>query len=461
MLLLRRRSVVRGLGVLALVGAATAVSGTSAVAGRPTVERVDVTDVGCAVPVGDALVEVDGALTVGGESQVEVFVSTPTEFFAPDFERPAEIVVGPDSVHAVIPMLRFPIGGDPEPAGDAVVDMTFTPNGEPEVIKEAGDAGENVRSRTTGTIQPLSVAGSVSVIGLTVTDLSGCTAEHVDLTTRQTNPDTVVGGNGGGWVHEAHCVVGQDEGILEIIVDRKEFVGFFGVVIDGGFAEGFIQSADWHPGVLSGTYEVVDQDGAPLGTATARIEAGALLTESREVDTLGPFRRLFRLRLFEASGELTMPDGSVLPLTCQLAESSGYAILHSPGGPKPANDLPENAQPLGPGQQVEAKTGGAAREPEVGNQCAEFGLNYTVWYTFTGTGGEITLDTAGSDFDTVIDAYALDPDGNPVGVGCVDVTEDGNRIARLTLPTEAGVTYLIQVGGSGGHSGRLVLTRTP
>src|SRR5262245_31526863 len=113
---LRRRSVARWLAVVALVAAATAVSGTAAVAGRPTMERIDVTDVGCAVPVGDALVEVDAALTVGGESQVEVFVSTPTEFFGPDFDQPADIVVGPDSVHAVIPMLRFPIDGDPEPA---------------------------------------------------------------------------------------------------------------------------------------------------------------------------------------------------------------------------------------------------------------------------------------------------------------------------------------------------------
>ncbi|MGH8835437.1 MAG: hypothetical protein ACRDWG_10665 [Actinomycetes bacterium] len=461
MLQLRRRSVVRWLGVLALVTAATAVSGTPAGAGRPTVERIDATDVGCAVTVDDALIEVDAALTVGGESQVEVFVSTPTEFFGPDFDQPADIVVGPDSVHAVIAMLRFPIDGDPEPAGDAVVDMTFTPNGEPEVIKEAGDAGENVRSRTTGTIQPLSVAGSVSVIGLTVTDLSGCTAQHIDLTTRQTNPDTVVGGNGGGWVHEAHCVVGQDEGSLGILVDRKEFIGGFDVVTDGGFAEGAIQSADWHPRVLSGTFDVTDQDGAPLGTATARIESGALLTESKQVDTLGPFRRMIRIRLFDASGELTMPDGSVRPLTCQLVESSGYAILHSPSGPKPANDLPENAQPLAPGERIEAKTGGAALDPEIGNQCADFGLNYTVWYTFTGTGADITLDTAGSDFDTVIDAYAVDPDGNPVGVGCADFTEDGDPIARLTLPTDQGVTYLIQVGGSGGQSGRLVLTRSP
>lgn len=461
MLLLRRRNVVRWLGVLVLVAAATAVSGTSAVAGRPTLEHIDVTDVGCAVPVGDALVEVDAALTMGGESQVEVFVSTPTEFFAPDFDQPADIVVGPDSVHAVIPMLRFPIDGAPEPAGDAVVDMTFTPNGEPEIIKEAGNAGENVRSRTTGTIQPLSAAGSVSVIGLTVTDLSGCQAQHVDLTTKQTNPDTVVGGNGGGWLHETDCIIGQDAGGLGMLVDQKEFAGGFGVATDTGFAEGAIQSADWHPRVLSGAFDVTDQDGAPLGTATARVESGALLTESKLVDTLGPFRRLFKLRLFAASGELTMPDGSVLPLTCQLVESSGYGILHSPSGPKPVNDLPANAQPLGPGERIETKTGGAAREPEIGNQCADFGLNYTVWYTFTGTGSEITLDTAGSDFDTVIDAYAVDPDGIPVGVGCVDVTEDGDQIARLTLPTEAAVTYLIQVGGSGGHSGRLVLTRSP
>jgi hypothetical protein len=453
----RHLTVVRGLSAVALMGLLLAPA-VPAAGAAPTVERTEAVFVQCAVQVGEALVEVDARLyEVGGETGVEVFVSTPTEFIAPDFAQQADVVVEPSSVSASIPMLRYPAG---EPAGVALVELAFEPVGEPEVIEERVDSAENVRSRTTGTSQPLSVTGSVSVAGLTVTDLSGCQAERVDITSRQTNPDTVVSGLGGGWSYDAHCVVDQGDGFLDLIVEGKESVGSFEVVTTDGVFEGSILDGDRHPGVLTATYDVT-VDGTSVGTASTRITAGDLIGEDVTLDTLGPFRRMVHVKAFDASGELTLPDGSVIPLACELFETSGYAILHSPSGPTPSNDLPQDALPLAAGQQVQARTSGAAREPEVGNQCAEEGLTHTVWYTFTGTGDDVTLDTAGSDFDTVIDVYVLGPDGEPVGVGCADYAEDGNRLARLTLPTIEGATYLVQVGGSGGQSGRLTLTRSP
>ncbi len=427
----------------------------------PTVERTEAVFVQCAVQAGEALVEVEASIDgVGGETRVEVFVLTPTEFVAPDFAQQADIVVEPSSVSASLPMLRYPAGELAEPAGVALVELAFAPVGEPTVIRERVDTGENVRSRTTGTSQQLSVTGSVIVAGLTVTDLSGCQAERVDRTSSQTNPDTVVSGAGGGWGYDAHCVVDQGDGYLELIVEGKESVGSFGVVTTDGVFEGSILNGAAHPGVLTATYDAT-VDGMSVGTASTRITSSDLISEDKTLDTLGPFRRMVRDRTFDASGELTMPDGRVIPLACELFESNGYAILHSPSGPRPSNDLPQGALPLAAGQQVQARTSGAAREPEVGSQCAEEGLTHTVWYTFTGIGGDVTLDTAGSDFDTVIEVFVLGPDGEPAGVGCADYAEDGSRIARLTLPTTEGSTYLVQVGGSDGHSGRLTLTRSP
>jgi len=83
-------------------------------------------------------------------------------------------------------------------------------------------------------------------------------------------------------------------------------------------------------------------------------------------------------------------------------------------------------------------------------------LGHTAWWTFTGTGADVTVDTAGSEFDTVVGIY-VDDGGLLIQVGCVDDTEDSLQ-ARLTVPTESGVTYFVQVGGFGGAAGKLVLT---
>jgi hypothetical protein len=111
-------------------------------------------------------------------------------------------------------------------------------------------------------------------------------------------------------------------------------------------------------------------------------------------------------------------------------------------------------------------TVGTAQEAEVSNETCPEGpgdhMEKTLWYTIEGDGGEVTIDTAGSNFDTVVAAYVLE-DGAFVEVGCNDDPSDDDPSlglgyqARLTLPTEEGVTYLIQVGGWLGDYGRLRL----
>ena len=71
------------------------------------------------------------------------------------------------------------------------------------------------------------------------------------------------------------------------------------------------------------------------------------------------------------------------------------------------------------------------------------------------TGGDVTIDTAGSDFDTVLGIYTEDS-GELVPIGCVDDVD--SLQARITISTDAGVTYWIQAGGLGSSSGTLVLT---
>lgn len=75
-------------------------------------------------------------------------------------------------------------------------------------------------------------------------------------------------------------------------------------------------------------------------------------------------------------------------------------------------------------------------------------LGKTVWYSFTGTGGEVTIDSAGSDFDTVLGVYDADLEQ----VACVDDVGDESGFslqAAVTVGTVAGQTYLVQAGGYG------------
>ena len=49
----------------------------------------------------------------------------------------------------------------------------------------------------------------------------------------------------------------------------------------------------------------------------------------------------------------------------------------------------------------------------------EVPFGYTAWWTFNGTGGQVTIDTAGSTFDTVLAVYTGSP-GSFTQVACVD-----------------------------------------
>ena len=49
----------------------------------------------------------------------------------------------------------------------------------------------------------------------------------------------------------------------------------------------------------------------------------------------------------------------------------------------------------------------------------EVPFGFTAWWTFNGTGGQVTIDTAGSTFDTVLAVYTGSP-GSFTQVACVD-----------------------------------------
>ncbi len=149
---------------------------------------------------------------------------------------------------------------------------------------------------------------------------------------------------------------------------------------------------------------------------------------------------------------------------CVASTMSRMDQIHDPNGPKPggkvpANDTPAGALPVAPGSKVQMQTGGASLDPETPclvtfeDQVFEFGWGRTVWFTLRGTGGPITIDPAGSNFDTVVAAYVSTGAGLQQ-IACVDDNPSPVSFqGRATIDTQLGATYLIQIGGVVGDFG--------
>jgi hypothetical protein len=166
----------------------------------------------------------------------------------------------------------------------------------------------------------------------------------------------------------------------------------------------------------------------------------------------------------EIPRDFEAPSPARVILNCRASFAwTGYEVIGSEVLPEAvaplANETPSDADPLDVGQTVEVQTDGMQPDAEMPciTEYGPIGLGRTAWWHFAGTGAEVTIDTSGSGFDTVLGLYAEDSEGALYQVGCVDDV-DGSLQARITAPTEAERTYWIQVGGYGGHSGTLRLT---
>lgn len=80
----------------------------------------------------------------------------------------------------------------------------------------------------------------------------------------------------------------------------------------------------------------------------------------------------------------------------------------------------------------------------------------TVWYRFSPTvSGQYTVDTLGSNFDTVVVVYTGGAVNALTLVGCND--DSSSLQSLLTFTGNVGTTYRIQAGGYGGFTGQLSL----
>ncbi len=122
------------------------------------------------------------------------------------------------------------------------------------------------------------------------------------------------------------------------------------------------------------------------------------------------------------------------------------------------NDLCEEALSLENGVNLFGSTSNSNNE-DLPTLCGEdvFFPNNGIWFTFEGTGGEITLSTdhAGTNYDTNLQLYSGDCDD----LVCVTGNEDGNGdfvfgfTSEITFTSETGAVYYLYLSGYGGEQG--------
>ena len=356
-----------------------------------------------------------------------------------------------------------------EPGGSAMIQATLEAVGRPEHFNDAFGFG-NHKDREAGSILPLSIAAGTAVLpdGSAFELVDGrCDASEFDVRFWENNPTSFVDRfMFGGVSCELEDVTGV-VGFLFVDVDADRTTAFVDAFVDpelGAFAD--VPIVDGH---VSATLEYVSFDtGDPAGTG--EIDMTIATTAERFSYTLrgGTATERVRGEFFDVSGTLTAPGHDPFDLEeCDLFDSTVKEIDTRPSGPKttgtpPANDLPSGARVVSIGTKLSQQTGNAAldmEEPtclveqdEEGNEVP-IPILRTVWFSLAGIGAEVTIDTAGSGFDTVIAVYTEAADGSLelVDGACVDdvsLEPVGRTLqAAVTFETDDGTTYLIQVGG--------------
>lgn len=348
---------------------------------------------------------------------------------------------------------------DGNPAGDAELTITAARTGDTNII--GPDPGKtNVNSRTTGIEEFLAGSGTLTWDGSEI-PLTECGGVVADVTFFQTNPRAFVSDNSG---VQINCTWESETALAGFVATADGFGFFADAVLFTPELELFTAAEPSGSVTSSGvnaTFELVDGSTGDPYTATA----SATFTPMGAPVTSTLSGASFRIRSTEQPldpvGTIEYSTGDTYVIDdehCDATTFDNHTTNSQPNGPKnakpPANDGPGDAIALSVGDRFNTSNVGATPEPEFQLlNCPEgifdsFGR--TLWYSIEGTGGPITIDTAGSGIDTLIGVYVAS-DGGYEEVGCIDdVFFDpvgATYQAALTIDTEEGVTYYVQIGG--------------
>ncbi|MGH2444649.1 MAG: hypothetical protein ACRDGD_01200 [Candidatus Limnocylindria bacterium] len=395
------------------------------------------------------------------------FEESPTWFGSTD-----QVVVAADgsSLSATVDMYAF---SEEMPEGvligTASIVADTKPTGPRETFRDTSDGTTNVRFVLEGTSQALAVSGRLDLPEAIGYDLVDCAGSTTTTTRFVTNPDAQVMRNS---LIELNCVWETDSALVVLSAVADQFGSLTDLFISdasgdyAGFGEATLTDTEF-----AAAFELIDittVDGGPVGTASASAVLSASGEREHDRFSFEDTKVHVQRNVLTATGTLmiSLPAGDASyamdASSCVAADTRAKQITTSPNGPKAqllANDLPADAAPIGIGEAVSVSTGGTAIDPEgpclvegvETGEVIELEIGHTAWWSFEGTGGQVTIDTVGSDFDTVLGVYSASLDH----LDCVDDVD--SLQARITVDTVAGITYLVQVGGLGGESGALEL----
>jgi hypothetical protein len=378
-----------------------------------------------------------------------------------DWEQPITGTTTATTLDATIPLVDA--AGDP--AGSAVVDAVLEPMGEPSTGWR--DRIGNRISRAEGTFQPLSVTGTLTV-GPAVYDLApGCYGDRVDAAFFDTNPNAFVesfrdksagcdvsDGTTSGTVFFSF---GDEDVYVDLWLDEGPGTPL------GGFGYGSFVG-----GTGTATLELYDPETGEVLPQTGTVTVSATAGDRYSFRTgNGTVMETVSGELLYLDGTLAIEGGPTFDLgSCVGLDGRTKLVFTNPQGPKPggkapANDLPAKATTLRVPSTATAATKGATPDAEASFECMTFSdggetfevpVRHTVWYRVQGTGGTVTVDTAGSNFDTVAAAYTAAGGAYvPVPGACIDdvaLEPVGRSLqAAISFATVAGTWYYVQVGG--------------
>ena len=381
-----------------------------------------------------------------------------------DFEQPVVVTWNGSVLAGSIPLLDS--NGDP--AGSATFSATLVASGDPFPFDDRFRDG-NHWHQFTGVSQPLDPSGTLTV-GSSTFSLDACFGDETTVSVFETNPRSFVGRFADRNVDCQLTNASGDTGFLfmsltegDVFVDAGAFPGG-GVNGTGAVAEATLVN-----GVLDATLDTYNfRNGEPTD------DGGSIHLEI--VGSGEPFEFLLKYATGKSLaqgvtldlegtltiGSMTFDLGPCIGIDGRTKVIDTFPSGPKPGGKVPANDLPSGAKLLTVGSKTSVATKGASPDREAPYECLTFEedgeifeipVGSTVWYRIVGTGGPVTVDTAGSDYDTVMAVYTSNGAGGftPVSGACIDdvpVQPIGRTLqAALTWNTVAGTVYYVQIGG--------------
>jgi hypothetical protein len=455
------RSLLAVAGALLLM---TTAAGGAAGAGAAN-QSDHVQDIGCdAVPTpdGDAYFYASISGVFGTDAYLDVW-SSPDEdaelVWTRDYDRPVSMSFSSTSLEATIPLL---------PSGEAHIAATLEPAFDPSFTDSGKDANSHYRVTVKGT--GYAPTGTLTLPGGAPVPFGApeCAASDVQVKSIFSQPHAFVRSfsstNGSCELTNAD---GDTANVFLGILDEGELF-FDSFVTDSG--GGQVSAAGVGAIVAGSVSLVLDEYDPQTGDNTGgQGSADVSLTETGDDFSFVAKSSNSTTRvtgsLVDVEGALTTSLGAFDLGPCVITavrdkEHTNATNGPKPGGKRPANDLPAGAQTLTVGGKASVSTKGAQVPSEAEYPCMDIEdfdgtivrvpVEHTVWYKIAGTGRSITVDTAGSSYDTVVAVYAGSADASAT-VACLDDTplQPFGRTLQtsVTFPTTVGTTYWVQIGG--------------